>query len=298
MRDLTAENAVTASLNLYRKRFKTYFKLSIISHLWFLIPIYGWAKCYAGIALISRLAFSEITGKPETISEAQSHINQNLWSFWLAAILVYLCFGFRAFLWVIVWSISTAVLSFLSLWFLGNLVSINQAFFAVSILIFLVLMVLAYAYLFLKLIEIYSPFFGYELPLAIEPKMTSSTTITRSRRLVEGLRRSVVKTIVVAVLATIPISFLSLSIWVFVSGFIQNVTSTNTEQSTATAIRQVIWVIYWSIFNMVITPFWQTLKAMVYYNLLCQKEAVDLPKNLASSPCWDAGDFREIGSES
>ncbi len=98
-------NAVTASLNLYRKRFKTYFKISLISHLWFLIPIYGWAKFFAGMALISRLAFAEINGKTETVSEAENYIKPREWNFFVAALLAFLGFMRRGFFWVLLWMV-------------------------------------------------------------------------------------------------------------------------------------------------------------------------------------------------
>lgn len=301
MRYFTEENAVTASINLYRKRFKTYFKISLISHLWFLVPIYGWAKFFAGLAIISRLAFSEINGKTETVTEAQKHINPKLWKFFLASILASLGFAYRAFLWVILWSISSGLLSSLLILLLPSLWSINYGLGALFSIVFFVMMLFIYAWFFIKSIEIYSPFFIYEIPLAIEEDITSSTTITRSRQLVQGLRRSVVKTIILPVFTTTPIIILFTVLWLFISGFITRVISPNSEEFTSLWIEQVIWIIYWSCFNILFTPFWQTLKSMVYYNLRCQKEAFDLPTTLSSSISYsydDAGDFSGVGSES
>ncbi|AFY83639.1 hypothetical protein [Oscillatoria acuminata] len=299
MRYLSAENAATASINLYRKRFKTYFKISLVSHLWLLIPVYGWAKFYAGIALMSRLAFSEINGKTETINEAQTHINPRIWKFLVAAILASLGFAYRAFFWVLLWSICVGIISSLLVLVFSSLLALNYGLMALFGLLFLVVILCIYAWFFLKMIEIYSPFFIYEIPLAIEEEMTSSTTITRSRQLVEGLRRSVVKTIMIPFIATLPISILSILLWFLIVGLIQEGTSTTSEESTYSVIEQVVWVIYWGSFNILLTPFWQVLKSIAYYNLRCQKEAFDLPITL-SSPALsdDAGDFMGLGSES
>ena len=301
MHYITPENVVTASLNLYRKRFKTYLKISLVSNLWSLIPIYGWAKYYAGTALISRLAFSEINGKTETINEAQTHINPKLWSFLVAAILAFLIFSFQAFLWMILVSFCTGILSFLIILLFGRLWTATYSllpFLALLLLIFLVIILFIYVGFFLKLLEIYSPFLIYEIPLAIEAEIASSTTINRSRQLVQGLRRSVVKTIVIAGLATIPITILSMLLWLMIGGFIEGVTSTPPEESTFNVIEQVSWIIYWTIFNIFLTPFWQILKSMVYYNLRCQKEAFDLPLTLSSPALYDNdSDFRRLGSE-
>ncbi|MGL4503001.1 MAG: hypothetical protein ACRCU2_28320 [Planktothrix sp.] len=299
MRYFTPENAVTASMNLYRKRFKTYFKISLISYLWFLVPVYGWAKFYAGLALISRLAFSEINGKAETVTEAQKHINPQMWGFLLASISASIGFTLRALLWIILWSVSSGLLSSLLILLLGSLLAVNQGLIALFVVIFILMMVLVYAWFFIKLIEIYSPFFIYEIPLAIEEKITSSTTLSRSRQLIAGLRRSVVKTIVLPVLTTTPLIILSTILWLFISGLIKEAISPNSQESTSVVIEQVIWIIYWGSFNILLTPFWQTLKSMVYYNLRCQKEAFDLPMTLSSPISYnDAGDFMGMGSES
>lgn len=299
MRYFTPENAVTASMNLYRKRFKTYFKISLISYLWFLIPIYGWAKFYGGLALISRLAFSEINGKTETVAEAQKHINPQIWKFFLASILASLGFAYRAVLWLILWSICSGLLSSVFILLFGSFLGVNYGFIALFGVIFFVIMLCIYAWFFTKLIEIYSPFFIYEIPLAIEEEITSSTTIIRSRQLVEGLRRSVVTTIVLPVLTTTPLIILFTVLWLFISEFIKGAISPNSTESTSIVIEQVIWIIYWGSFNILFTPFWQALKSMVYYNLRCQKEAFDLPTTLSSPIFYDeAGNFMGMGSDS
>jgi hypothetical protein len=301
MQYFTPENVVTVSLNLYQKRFKAYLKISLVSHLWSLIPIYGWAKYYAGMALISRLAFSEINGKTETINEAQTHINPKLWSFLVAAILAFLNVALRAFLWGILWSFCAGILSALMILLFRALWSATYSLlplFALLMLIGFVIILFIYAWFFLKLLEIYSPFLIYELPLAVEEEITSSTTINRSQQLVQGVRRSLVKTIILATVATIPVSILSLLLWLLIAGFIQGVTSTPSEESTSTVIEQVIWIIYWTGLSILLTPFWQALKSMVYYNLRCQKEAFDLPLTLSSPTLYDNdSDFRGLGSE-
>lgn len=90
MQQLSIGNIVNLGVYLYRSHPKLYFKLALIAHLWLLVPIYGWAKFYATSALISRLAFSELIGQPESLKAARSQINRQLWNFLITGILVVL----------------------------------------------------------------------------------------------------------------------------------------------------------------------------------------------------------------
>jgi hypothetical protein len=301
MQYFTPANAVTASLNLYRKRFKTYLKISLISHLWFLIPIYGWAKFFAGMALISRLALAEINGKPETLREAETHIKPREWNFFVAAILAFLGFMRRGFFWVLPWMvIPRIIVRFRSdilyseiAYFINRYIPISNPIF------FLIFYLIVYIGLSLKPLKIYASFFIYELPLAIEEGITSSTTVTRSRQLVEGLQTSIVKTIFIMYFTIIPILFLSDFFKALILQFTLRSIYQNYPYVTYWVIQKIIWIIYWGSLNILINPFWQTLKSVVYYHLLCQKEAFDLPLALASSgSCNDSVDFVEMGSES
>ncbi len=164
---------------------------------------------------------------------------------------------------------------------------------------FLIFYLLIYIGLSLKPLKIYASFFIYELPLAIEEQITSSTTVTRSRQLVEGLQTSIVKTFFIMYLTTIPILFSSDLLQRLILGFTLRSIYHHYHYFTYLVIQKITWIIYWGSLNILINPFWQTLKSMVYYHLRCQKEAFDLPLDLASS--WssdDAGDFVEMGSES
>ena len=89
---LSVGNVVSASLRIYRDHFKSYFGLALVTYLWLLIPIYGWAKYSAISALISRLAFGEVSEKPETVSDAYREVNPGMWSFLWAGILTSLIF--------------------------------------------------------------------------------------------------------------------------------------------------------------------------------------------------------------
>ncbi|NJO94278.1 MAG: hypothetical protein HC820_07955 [Hydrococcus sp. RM1_1_31] len=89
---LSVGNVVSAGLRIYRDRFKLYFSLALQAYLWLIVPVYGWAKFFAILGLISRLAYGEIVERPETVSEARRHTNARMWSFLVASLLVTLIF--------------------------------------------------------------------------------------------------------------------------------------------------------------------------------------------------------------
>ncbi|MEC4986148.1 MAG: DUF975 domain-containing protein, partial [Oscillatoria sp. PMC 1076.18] len=89
MQPLTIGNIVNVSINLYRQNFKLYLRLALFAFLWLLVPLYGWAKFLANSALISRLTFNELIGKPETLKSARSYLKTRTWGFLFTTILVF-----------------------------------------------------------------------------------------------------------------------------------------------------------------------------------------------------------------
>ena len=61
--DFTVGNTITVAVAIYRNNFKKFLKLSLVAHLWLLVPIYGWARYFAIAAWISKLSFDELTNK-------------------------------------------------------------------------------------------------------------------------------------------------------------------------------------------------------------------------------------------
>src|SRR4028118_994496 len=98
---LSVGNVVSASLRIYRDHFKSYFGLAFVASLWLFVPVIGWAKYSAISALISRLAFGEVSEKPETVSDARRQVNPRMWRFLWAGILTYLIFfGVSLVFWI------------------------------------------------------------------------------------------------------------------------------------------------------------------------------------------------------
>ncbi len=191
---LSVGNVVSASLRLYREHFKLYYGLAFTAYLWIILPIYGWAKFYAISALISRLAFSELTEQPETVTEARRHVNRRMWSFLWAAILVFVMllavtFGAGIIFGILGAAIGAIIGSYAGAWVILALLG------AIAFIAFIV-----------GYIRLLSRLYIVEVPLAIENNLGASSTISRSWQLTKGYVSRLQWIVFVAFLITIPVS--------------------------------------------------------------------------------------------
>jgi hypothetical protein len=256
---LSVGNVVSAGLRIYRDRFKSYFGLAFVAYLWLLVPIYGWAKYSAISALISRLAFGEVRENPETVSEVRQEVNPRMWSFLWAGVLTSLIFfgvsligGFcMAFL----------VIGAGTIW--QNSPIISVLFIAVAVIAFLIIY-----------IRIISRLFIVELPLAIESDVDASSAIGRSWQLTKGAVGRIQWIVLVAFLISLPftivVSILSSIVQAFLGTFLDPKSS-------------LFFVVYYIVTlplsfgsGALVTPFWQAIKAVLYYDLRSRKEGLGL----------------------
>ena len=168
---LSVGNVVNASLRIYRDHFKSYFGLALVASLWLLVPIYGWAKYSAILGLISRLAFGEVRGKPETVSDARREVNSRMWSFLGAGILTFLIFFGVS----LVGGIAMTILAGGAGAIFGQNYVIIGALLVVAVIAFLIIY-----------IRIISGLLIVELPLAIENNIGATSAIGRSWELSKG----------------------------------------------------------------------------------------------------------------
>jgi len=248
MQQLSVGNVVNVSLNLYRANFKLYLKLSLFAYLWLLVPLYGWAKFLAISALISRLAFCELMGQPESVKDANRYVRPRTLSFLLTAILlVILLFAVLLISFILTGLFLTTthleqVIAPLEIVSDERFVR-NNILTAVFFLVLLVLVLLFFlACLFIPTVWLYSRFFITELPLASENKVNLITTIWRSWRLTSKVMAGL-------------ISSYPLADSILGEMFSWGITLLNA---------------------VMIMPLFQLIKAVVYYNLRLRREGLDL----------------------
>ncbi|MBD0336042.1 MAG: hypothetical protein ICV62_11185 [Cyanobacteria bacterium Co-bin13] len=301
---LNPGNVVSAGLRLYRDRFKMYLKLSAIAYLWLLGGVLGWALVtvalggllalignevlgFLGVgiglllglapflygiaqffmlsAVMSRLAFQQLIDQPETASVAQSGTKPKLWAFLKLGLLILLLLTVGYFALGIVATILGLLVGFLT----GGILSavfgsdIGAAFGVALGGLTVVAVVL------IGLVWLVSRLSIAEVPLAIEPEITASDSISRSWNLTKTSVLRIQFVVVAAFLITLPFVVLSSylpQIFMFRLGV----------GSTA----------YWTLYGvnlvlsflggMVTMPLWQTVKGVLYYDLRSRREGLDL----------------------
>ncbi len=264
MKPLTVGNVISAGLRIYRDRFLDYFKLAFFSYLWVLVPIYGWAKYSAMMGLISRLAFGEVTEKPESIRDAQRFVKPRMWSFFGAGILVGLIFIVAMIVLGIIFGMAIAIFG----------TAVGQNFGAVSILIGILLILGGLLFFLFSLTWLISRLLMVELPLAIEENVNATDAISRSWQLTKGSIFRLQLIIFVGFLISLPITIAIQIASTIIQIVLGVVLSPNTELFGSLLF----------LFTLVISiaagafliPFWQSIKAVIYYDLLVRREGFGL----------------------
>ncbi len=258
---LSVGNVVNAGVRIYRSHLKQYLTLSLRAFLWVLVPVYGWAKCAEITASISRHAYAELTNKPETIQESRRFTRPRMWKFLWAGILFLLIFlglyvGFG-----IIFAILFGVGTFLA-------IASSALALVFGLLAFVVLIAALVMF-----IRFYSRLSIVEVPLAIEENIDASGAIGRSWNLTKGSVGRIQWIVVVAFLITLLVAIPSQIILSLLGAALG--ASENPTPSTTVALGLVNLTLT-IVSNALITPFWQVIKAVIYYDLRARREGLGL----------------------
>ena len=264
MKPLTVGNVVSAGLRIYRDRFFDYYKLAFFGYLWVLVPIYGWAKYSAMMGLISRLAFGEVTEKPESIRDAQRFVKPKTWSFFGAGILVGLIFFFAMIVLGIIFGMAIAIFG----------ATVRQIPSAVSIFVG-ILLTLAGLLLFLfSLTWLISRLLMVEVPLAIEENINATDAISRSWELTKGSIFRLQLIILVGFLISFPITIAIQIASSIIQILLGAVLSSNPELFSSLFLLLTLVISIAG--GALLIPFWQCIKAVIYYDLRVRREGFGL----------------------
>lgn len=259
---LSVGNVVSAGVRIYRSHFQQYFTQALIAYLWIFVPVYGWAKYSAIAGLISRLAFGELTNQPETLTEARKHTHPRMWSFLGAGILLSLIFIGLYFGALIVFGI---------LFFTGFAVAQSSPGGGV---ILSLLGLVAFIFFIVVLIRVFSRLMIVEVPLAMEPNMNASGSISRSWELTKGSVGRIQWIVVVAFLITLLVSIPVQIVSVLLQPATEAAT-TRGDSGTALFLTLINLVVTFGV-SILIMPFWQVIKAVIYYDLRTRREGLGL----------------------
>jgi hypothetical protein len=233
--------------------------LALVASLWLLVPIYGSAKYSAILALISRLAFGEVREKPETVSDARREVNPRMWRFLWAGILTSMIFiGIS-----LVGTIAMAILA-------GGAAAIfRQNYVIIGALV--VVAVIAFLIIYIRII---SRLLIVELPLAIENNIDASSAISRSWELTKGSVGRIQWIVFVGILVSLPITI----VVQILSWMVESVL-----KAVLGAESGIFFLVYYLLILLLsfgsgalVSPFWQAMKAIIYYDLRSRKEGFGL----------------------
>ena len=256
---LSVGNVVTAAVRIYRSHLQQYFMLALRAYLWIFVPVYGWAKYAAISGLISRLAFQELINQPETVQEARKQVNPRMWQFLVTGILIFL----RFFGLYIGAALTLGVVSGI----LGVFTVANPAIGLFNALAAFVLIVT----FIIGAIRFYSRLIITEVPLSIEPGLTASKTINRSWVLTKGAVGRIQWIVVVAFL----ISLLIYAPVQIISSLLQSAISADPSSGAANFFLLLMTALS-LLSGALVNPFWQVIKAVIYYDLRSRREGLGL----------------------
>lgn len=264
---LNVGDVVSAGISLLRLNFRTYIGLSFKSALWYFVPVYGWARGLMISAQIGRLGFQEIVYQPETVQLSMRKVEPRMWSFLGVAILVSL----------ILFAINYAVSSIAGALMLP-LAAIGTAGPAAAALSGLLIVILQLG-LFAVQTWFQARFWMYDMIIAMEPETESTSSISRSWELTNGSAMRVLFVLLVAYLVMSPIFMLTLVPFIFTIPFFAGISPEsgfNAALGTALLLASLAFLVLVFLAMVLSVPFFQAIKAVVYYDLRSRREGLDI----------------------
>lgn len=258
---LSVGNVVSAGLRVYRDNFKLYYLTALKAYLWIIVPVYGWAKFSMLSGLISRLAFAQVNEHPETESEARAHVEPRLWNFFVTGLLVGLII-FAALL-------AAGIIAGIIFYILGVIFGQNAA----GRVIIILLGIIAFLMFLFGYIWIFSRISIAELPIAIDDFNNANDAIQRSWKLTQGYVLKLQLIFFVSFLLSLPIS-IAIQIVSYIAQLLPLFLSQNSGLFAIVSLLLNFAVTFAG--SALLVPFWQSIKAVIYYDLRSRKEGMGL----------------------
>ncbi len=296
IKPLSIGNVVTVGIQLYRSHLKSYLLLAVIATLWTFSPfifiiaasiilgliartgnnivlglgwlsvivattilfLYSLGKWGINAATISRLAYQELLNQPETTKTVRPELQPKLWGFVGSIFLQVLIFsGVTA-----IFGIISAILLFLT--------SFNWVVIAPVILIALIVGLWFFARLFVC-----------DTVLAVEDTKSAVTSVSRSWDLTKESMWRMLLIILLALLVTIPLQIIVQTVNqniqdVYLQPALIEVYSGSTDKIGLVIFLYLLVLGLAFFVNVIILPFWQSIKGVIYYDLQNRREGLGL----------------------
>ncbi len=241
------------------------------------IPL--WIFCAAkriyNATLISRNAYMHLANQPEPMSQTMQSVRQKMWPFWLARVLVGLI--------LYIPNMGASLLQQIVGLGAG---SDNQAVAIISLLLVFAVVVLSWGVQAWLAARLLIP----EVALAIETDLKTAKSISRSWMLTNGNSLRIVLILLVAFLVTVPLYSLAVIPAIVIGALLipgsawQALASSGpgplpqaaVSAFIALAIGFAIYLLLLQVIELLVIPFWQSIKAVVYYDLRNRREGMGL----------------------
>jgi hypothetical protein len=242
---------------------------------WLVASLYCFGKYLSNAGLISRLVFNDLTQTEETVKDAARVTRSLTWSYLGTSLIVLLITGVVAFALGFGFFLLLVVTLGLIVVTIGGPGALNptspiMGFFAVVVIIISLLLILGY---FTALVSVLSPYFFSDVPLSVETKLGSIGTIRRSRALSKKSRFRIMTIMTVGVLVTLPIN--AIGQFVALIPFALD-RSGGASAGLATALSSMLNLVVTLGITLLTMGFWQSVKAVLYFDLLNSKEGLGL----------------------
>lgn len=235
------------------------------------LAVFCFAKSSANSALISRLAFGQLSNQPIDAIESRRFVNSRKWSFLYTQFLVALIVGgvFLGFYLIIALLGVGMVLS------AGGMASGSGGNAGAAIVLGL-LMFAAVIGLLVLVLWLSARLVGAEVPLAVESQSSAPQSVKRFWSLTKGSVWRIVGVTVVASLITLPIALLSNLFSSVPNAIIEASVPEGPNRVILTLLSTLISFAISLALNILVLPLWQSIKAVIYYDLRNRREGLDL----------------------
>ena len=261
--DFTVSNTITVAIAIYKDNLRKFFKLSLIAHLWLMVPIYGWARYFAIAAWMSKLSLDRILDKQDDLEKQKYFTIRSLFLFFITALINVFIVLFTWFAIMVFFGFVVAILEEIP-----NTTTISNFFKTFEQQEGIATLITRWSFillLFLISIFIHSTFFVSDLCLTTKSGNRSFGLISKSHAKTKRYR---MKTFAI-ILTSFIISFtLSVAVYIFyacVSHLLIQLNFNNYRFFDYVIIAT--WLFTCFLAHAVALPFWQSLKATTFYQI-------------------------------
>lgn len=225
------------------------------------LSVIGFSRYLVNSALIARLAFQELINQPARIKPTRESLLAHKWSFFLVSLLVGLALSGIFFALMIGLTILLSMIAVILRPIINNDILAGIIVALIGIAAFI-------GGIFILILFI-SRWLIAEVPLAVESNINGITSMGRSWQLTQNAVFRVQGVVIVSFLITLPLLGVTSYIPQFFLIFLQ-------ERPVLYFVVYVISLLLGLGGNLLILPFWQIIKAVLYYDLRNRREGLNM----------------------